>query len=100
MAVDPNSASDPPGGGGRVVLRRLEQAASRVVYRAEISEGEETRTFDVAVELPDGGLVLPPEIEGIPAFLQKVIKTTLRTLWRNHKTEGFPRRVARWRPER
>jgi hypothetical protein len=87
-----------PHHGGRIELRLLGSDADRVRYDVKLCDPLHEWSGSAEV-VPENGIVTLLGLEPAPDWLKELVRTTLRGLWRNSAAEGWPRRVARWRPE-
>lgn len=72
-----------------------EHAASyELTLRAQDSEW----LGDVDLTPPAGEVVFRFREHEPPAALLALVRAQLRTIYREHERNGFPRRVTRWRP--
>jgi hypothetical protein len=87
-----------PRHGGRIVLRLLAVTERCAQYDVELFEPERGWSGKAEVLLSAGAVEFSGFSSKPPQWLCDLARTALRTLFRNHKEEGWPRRIARWRP--
>jgi hypothetical protein len=88
-----------PDHGGRFALRLIETNSEQAHFEAALTTSEGSWETDVTVQLGDGSVAwkhretaaLPPE------WLLDGARAALRTAWRQHQEQGWPRRITRWR---
>jgi hypothetical protein len=86
-----------PRHGGRALLQLQGSSADRVSYTATVFDPLQQWSGAASVATATGEVTLQA-LEGAPAWLCELVRTTLRGAWRNSSAEGWPRRLARWRP--
>jgi len=85
--------------GGRFTARLLAEETDRARFVLELSTPEGAWSSEAAVSLATGevtwqgwtGSGEPPE------WLAHYARSALRSAWRAHADEGWPRRLTRWR---
>lgn len=88
-----------PESGGRLEARLSSSDASGARFAVELSTPAGVWTADVHVSLA-GGEVTWQSWSGTgepPEWLCRYLRSTLRTAWRAHGDDGWPRRMTRWR---
>jgi hypothetical protein len=86
-----------PRHGGRALLQLQGSTADHVSYTATVFDPLQQWSGAASVATATGEVTLQA-LEGAPAWLCELVRTTLRGAWRNSSAEGWPRRLARWRP--
>jgi hypothetical protein len=86
-----------PRHGGRVLLQLRELSVARARYEVTLFDPLQEWSGLAEVELVTGEVSLSG-LESVPEWLRDLLRTTLRGAWRSSGTEGWPRRLARWRP--
>lgn len=87
-----------PQHGGRILLSlsTLDKHAAHYALTLWTADAQWSGQASVALE---GGQI---ELSGLPAeaaeWLLELTRAILRTTWRNHKIDGWPPRIQRWRP--
>ncbi len=97
MSDDPSSETT----GGRLVARLLGRSNEGADYALELSADGHVWSGRASVADADGRVELRSEPSTLPApaWLERLVLTTLRGAWQRHRAgSGWPRRVARWRP--
>ncbi|MCU0676057.1 MAG: hypothetical protein MUE69_25100 [Myxococcota bacterium] len=86
-----------PQSGARVLLRRRDQDASRVVYALTLHLPEGAIEGEATLHRESGRGEL--SIDGAPDWLATFVLALLRQLWtsRRDPTATYPHRVLRWR---
>lgn len=87
-----------PRHGGRALFQLRESSADRVSYAVTVFEPLQEWSGSAEVLITTGEVTLFA-LEAAPEWLRELLRTTLRSAWRNSSVEGWPRRVARWRPK-
>lgn len=90
-----------PENGGRFVVKLLDEDASRARFAVELATPAGVWSSEAAVGASDGSIAwqswagagAPPE------WLRHYAHAALRTAWRQHGEQGWPRRLTRWRAE-
>ncbi|HTM44555.1 MAG TPA: hypothetical protein VL137_06345 [Polyangiaceae bacterium] len=80
------------------MLRLLAVSEQCAQYDVELFEPEHSWSGRAEVSLSAGAVEFGGFSSQPPQWLSDLARTALRTLFRNHQTEGWPRRIARWRP--
>ena len=88
-----------PETGGRFTVRSLGHDESQARFQLELATHDGTWSTQASVAIGDGavhwgtwtGNGTPPE------WLCQYTRAALRTAWRQHADEGWPRRLTRWR---
>jgi hypothetical protein len=88
-----------PESGGRLEARLSTSDASGARYTVELSTAAGTWSSEVLVSLASGevswqswsGPGEPPD------WLCRYLRSALRSAWRSHAEDGWPRRMTRWR---
>lgn len=87
-----------PRHGGRALLQLRESSVTHVRYQVTVFDPLQEWSGSAEVELQAGEVSLRG-LDGAPEWLHDLVRTTLRGAWRNSSAEGWPRRLARWRPD-
>jgi hypothetical protein len=88
-----------PDTGGRFSLRLVDQDASRASFEVVLATAEGSWSAQARVSAADGNIDWagwngPGEP---PGWLLQYARAALRTAWRQHPEQGWPRRLTRWR---
>jgi uncharacterized protein (UPF0548 family) len=88
-----------PATGGRFSLRLVDQDASRARFELELGTAEGSWSAQAQVSAGDGSVDWaswqgPGEP---PGWLLQYARAALRSAWHQHREQGWPRRVTRWR---
>jgi hypothetical protein len=88
-----------PDTGGRFSLRLCEDDASRARYALTVATAGAEWTATAVVTIADGGIEFGAwQGEGTPPrWLVQYARAALRSTWRAHADQGWPRRLTRWR---
>jgi hypothetical protein len=90
-----------PETGGRFAARLLGKDAVGARFRIDLATPLASWTSEALVLAADGvvhfsGWTGP---DALPAWLEHYARSALRTAWRQHALQGWPRRITRWRAE-
>jgi hypothetical protein len=90
-----------PENGGRFVARLLAHDAERGRFAVELATATALWSSEVEVAASDGTLRWQPWTGPgePPEWLRHYAHAALRTSWRQHAQQGWPRRLTRWRAE-
>lgn len=88
-----------PDTGGRFSLRLGDHDASRARYGVTLATADAEWSCEAVVGVADGRIDFGAwQGEGEPpAWLLQYARAALRTTWRAHAEQGWPRRLTRWR---
>lgn len=88
-----------PETGGRFSLRLLDQDASQASFELVLATAEGNWSAQTRVAAADGSIDWT-SWDGAgepPGWLLQYARAALRTAWHQHREQGWPRRVTRWR---
>lgn len=86
-----------PQNGGRLLLTLQQVGQASACYVVTLYEPREQWSGQAEVRFGDGQV----DFTGLDAaapWLCDLTRMILRTTWRNSESEGWPRRIQRWRP--
>jgi hypothetical protein len=88
-----------PDSGGRFSLRLCDDDATRARYALTLATPSAEWASEVVVSISDGRVEFAPwQGEGEPPpWLLQYARAALRSTWRAHADQGWPRRLTRWR---
>jgi len=88
-----------PDTGGRFSLRLYADDASRARYALTLATASTEWAADAVVSIADGSIHFSAwQGDGEPPpWLVQYARAALRSSWRAHADQGWPRRLTRWR---
>lgn len=88
-----------PDTGGRFSLRLCDDDATHAKYASTLATPSAEWTSEAVVSVGDGRVDFAPwQGEGEPpSWLLQYARAALRSSWRVHAEQGWPRRLTRWR---
>jgi len=88
-----------PDTGGRFSLRLCDDDATHARYALTVATSGAEWTAAAVVTIADGGIDFSAwqGEGGPPPWLVQYARAALRSTWRTHADQGWPRRLTRWR---